>query len=68
MDGQSDITHWAVDPLPMIDHCVFVAPDFQFGLLGHLDDTLCIFGARLMAAIEADLPRMLKGAPRADLP
>jgi hypothetical protein len=40
--------------------------DFQFGLLGHLDGTICIFGARLMAAVGADTLRMLHTVLRVD--
>jgi hypothetical protein len=44
---------WLVPLLPDGDYVCFVAPDLSHGTLGHpWEQTLCVFGDRLIAAVE----------------
>ncbi|MBL8793911.1 MAG: DUF2716 domain-containing protein [Planctomycetia bacterium] len=51
-----DPDEWAVPVLPNGDHYVFLARDLRFGFIGHMDASVCVFGAPLLAELAADLP------------
>lgn len=43
---------WPMPALPNGDYCIFLASDFRFGWFGHpWEQTICIFGGRLLAAL-----------------
>ena len=48
---------WSVPVLPNGDYYIFLAEDFSFGLFGHpWEQTLCMFGQRLLDAVGAAKP------------
>ncbi|MEU1845309.1 DUF2716 domain-containing protein [Micromonospora sediminicola] len=58
---------WPLSPYPDGDYHVYLAEDFRFGTFGHpWEWTLCVFGADLLALVEADLHELLGGPVRRD--
>ncbi len=56
---------WRIPVYPNGDYPIFLAEDFRFGIFGHpWERTCCIFGAELLAALEAGRPRMFGAAKR----
>ena len=48
---------WPIPALPNGDYYIFLARDMEAGVLGHpWEQTMCVFGARLLAAFEQDPP------------
>jgi hypothetical protein len=45
---------WAISILPQGDYHFFLSPDLRFGLLGHVDDTICVFGEELLRLFLTD--------------
>src|SRR5262249_38273685 len=45
-----------VPVLPSGDHYCFMARDLRFGLIGHMDTSVCVFGEQLLAELKADPP------------
>jgi len=48
--------NWAVPILPEDTHHFYLEKDFRFGLLSHLDGTICVFGKQFLAAVETNRP------------
>ncbi|MCK5945022.1 MAG: DUF2716 domain-containing protein [Planctomycetes bacterium] len=54
---------WPVPALPNGDYYIFLARDLETGVLGHpWEQTMCVFGSRLLEAFGQDLP-LLFGDP-----
>ena len=54
-----------VPVLPNGDYYLYLAPDLSFGTFGHpWEQTICVFGAPLLAATESNRPRLLTRAVR----
>jgi hypothetical protein len=48
---------WPVPVLPDGSHCIFLAHDHRFGIVGNcVDMTVCVFGPALLAAFDASQP------------
>lgn len=53
--------------LPDGDYYIFLAPDFSFGLFGHpWEQTICVFGAPFLRALEEHPPRLFHQPIRYD--
>ena len=50
---------WPIPILPNGDYYLFLDPSHAFGVLGHpWEMTMCVFGPRLLEAIESDPPKI----------
>ncbi|MFE4974859.1 DUF2716 domain-containing protein [Kitasatospora sp. NPDC056651] len=58
---------WPFGPVPDADYAVFLADDLRFGTFGHpWENSLCVFGAELLAAVSEDVDQVLGRALRRD--
>ena len=57
--SQAAAEEWRVPALPNGDYYIFLAPDFRWGVFGHpWEQTMCVFGAELLAALAHRAPRL----------
>ncbi len=62
-----DERNWPVPVLPNGDYYIFLADDLRFGVIGHpWEQTMCIYGAELLASIESSLPLLFDTVVRED--
>jgi hypothetical protein len=60
----SDVT-WKVPALPNGDYYVFLEEQFEFGWFGHpWEQTICVFGSRLLNALETHSPLLFSTCAR----
>jgi hypothetical protein len=58
-----------VPVLPNGDYYLYLAPDVSFGTFGHpWEQTICVFGAPLLAAMDSNRPRLLSRPVRSRAP
>jgi len=51
---------WPIPILPNGDYYIFLDPDFAWGIFGHpWEQTMCLFGAPLLACLETGRPTLL---------
>jgi hypothetical protein len=56
---------WPVPVLPNGDYYIFLARDFSWGIFGHpWEQTMCVFGERLLAAFDARQPLLFRDVLR----
>ena len=65
--GKPHLAGWPLSPYPNGDYCIYLASDFALGSFGHpWEQTVCVFGKRLLARVAAPLDELLGPAIRRD--
>lgn len=64
---RSGIEQFEISVFPDGDYHIFLAEDFSFGMFGHpWEETVCVFGERLLRAMEQHRPHLLTSVLRRD--
>lgn len=63
----SEYNEWTIPLLPNGDYYIFLAKDFSWGVFGHpWEQTMCVFGERLLATLNNERPELLTKLVRSD--
>jgi hypothetical protein len=65
--GKPHLAGWPLSPYPDGDYFIYLASDVTFGSFGHpWEQTVCVFGERLLARVADSLDALLGPSIRRD--